>query len=97
MVYDPALKLSRSSVFSPLSHEYVISPAPPVVVTSIPPSLSPLHVTPYPKYAMWLGFIFAAYAAIANDSIQTIGPFIDYNQKKHIHMRLIQYLQKDHS
>lgn len=31
---------------------------------------------------MWLGFIFAAYAAIANDSIQTIGTFIASNQDK---------------
>ena len=41
-----------------------------------------MFVTPYPQYAMWLGFIFAAYAAIANDSIQTIGTFIASNQNK---------------
>jgi hypothetical protein len=35
-----------------------------------------------PGMAMWLGFIFAAYAAIANDSIQTIGTFIASNQDK---------------
>jgi len=34
---------------------------------------------PYPKVAMWLGFIFAAYSAIANDSIQTIGTFLVSN------------------
>jgi hypothetical protein len=31
---------------------------------------------------MWAGFLFAAYAAIANDSIQTIGTFIASNQDK---------------
>ena len=37
---------------------------------------------PYPNIAMWVGFLFAAYAAIANDSIQTIGTFIASNQDK---------------
>lgn len=32
--------------------------------------------------AMWLGFFFAAYAAVANDSIQSIGTFIESNRKK---------------
>lgn len=41
-----------------------------------------MFVTPYPEYAMWAGFLFAAYAAIANDSIQTIGTFIASNQEK---------------
>jgi hypothetical protein len=34
---------------------------------------------PYPHIAMWIGFIFAAYSAIANDSIQTIGTFLVSN------------------
>ena len=33
-------------------------------------------VYPFPSLAMWLGFMLAAYSAIANDSIQTIGTFI---------------------
>ena len=37
---------------------------------------------PYPNLAMWVGFLFAAYAAVANDSIQTIGTFIASNQDK---------------
>jgi hypothetical protein len=37
---------------------------------------------PYGHLVMWLGFAFAAYAAIANDSIQTIGTFIASNQDK---------------
>lgn len=38
-------------------------------------------VTPYTYIAMWFGFALAAYSAIANDSIQTIGTFIVSNQK----------------
>lgn len=41
-----------------------------------------MFATPYPHIAMWVGFIFAAYAAVANDSIQTIGTFIASNQDK---------------
>ena len=32
--------------------------------------------------ARWVGFLFAAYAAVANDSIQTIGTFIASNKQK---------------
>lgn len=35
-----------------------------------------------PHIAMWLGFFFAAYSAIANDSIQTIGTFLASNADK---------------
>ena len=41
-----------------------------------------LFVSPYPGLAMWVGFFFAAYAAVANDSIQTLGTFIASNQDK---------------
>ena len=41
-----------------------------------------MFATPYPQIAMWVGFLFAAYAAIANDSIQTLGTFIASNQDK---------------
>ena len=34
---------------------------------------------PYPQIAMWVGFSFAAYSAIAIDSIQSIGTFIASN------------------
>ncbi len=37
---------------------------------------------PYPKLAMWLGFMLAGYSAIANDSIQTIGTFISSNSEQ---------------
>jgi phosphate/sulfate permease len=37
---------------------------------------------PYPQVAMWIGFAFAGYSAIANDSIQTIGTFIASNADK---------------
>jgi hypothetical protein len=35
-----------------------------------------------PHIAMWTGFFFAAYSAIANDSIQTIGTFLASNADK---------------
>lgn len=35
-----------------------------------------------PSVAMWVGFAFAAYAATANDSIQTIGTFIASNSHR---------------
>lgn len=34
------------------------------------------------RAAMWLGFIFAAYATVANDSIQSLGTFIESNKNK---------------
>lgn len=36
-------------------------------------------IYPYPGVAMWFGFILAAYSAVSNDSIQTIGTFIASN------------------
>lgn len=39
-------------------------------------------ITPYTYAAMWFGFALAAYSAIANDSIQTIGTFIASNNKR---------------
>jgi len=35
-----------------------------------------------PQVAMWVGFLFAGYSAVANDSIQTIGTFIASNGKR---------------
>lgn len=37
---------------------------------------------PYAQAAMWVGFFFAGYSAIANDSIQTIGTFLASNMDK---------------
>lgn len=34
------------------------------------------------QVAMWYGFAFAAYAAVANDSIQSLGTFIESNKDK---------------
>ncbi|MDT0644715.1 hypothetical protein RM553_17880 [Zunongwangia sp. F363] len=34
------------------------------------------------RAAMWLGFFFAAYATVANDSIQSLGTFIESNKSK---------------
>lgn len=39
-------------------------------------------ITQYTYAAMWFGFTLAAYSAIANDSIQTIGTFIASNQSR---------------
>ncbi|WP_347159893.1 hypothetical protein [Pontibacter chitinilyticus] len=39
-------------------------------------------VYPFHGIAMWVGFAFAGYSAIANDSIQTIGTFIGSNEDK---------------
>ncbi|MFC6996558.1 hypothetical protein [Rufibacter roseus] len=39
-------------------------------------------IYPYTPVAMWVGFAFAGYSAIANDSIQTIGTFIVSNEDK---------------
>lgn len=36
-------------------------------------------IYPFPALAMWFGFILAAYSAVSNDSIQTIGTFIASN------------------
>jgi len=35
-----------------------------------------------PDLAMWVGFMFAGYSAIANDSIQTVGTFLASNSKR---------------
>lgn len=40
------------------------------------------YITQYTYAAMWFGFSLAAYSAIANDSIQTIGTFIASNSKR---------------
>ena len=37
---------------------------------------------PYPNVARWVGFTLAAYSAVANDSIQTVGVFIASNKKR---------------
>ncbi|MEO1481675.1 MAG: hypothetical protein AAFU77_06170 [Myxococcota bacterium] len=35
-----------------------------------------------PHIAMWVGFVFAGYSAVANDSIQTLGTFLASNSKQ---------------
>jgi len=37
---------------------------------------------PYAHVAMWFGFMFAGYSAIANDSIQTVGTFLASNEDR---------------
>ena len=36
----------------------------------------------YGQFAMWVGFFFAAYAAVSNDSIQSLGTFIESNKQR---------------
>ena len=35
------------------------------------------------QLVIWLGFTFAAYSVVGNDSIQTLGTFLSSNEKKH--------------
>lgn len=37
---------------------------------------------PIPQVAAWVGFLFASYSAVANDSIQTVGTFLASNRDK---------------
>lgn len=37
---------------------------------------------PFPDVARWVGFALAAYSAVANDSIQTVGVFIASNKRR---------------
>ncbi len=39
-------------------------------------------IYPYTSVAMWFGFLLAAYSAVSNDSIQTIGTFIASNANR---------------
>lgn len=39
-------------------------------------------LTGYGQAGMWLGFFFAAYATVANDSIQSLGTFIESNKSR---------------
>ena len=38
--------------------------------------------TPFPGVARWVGFTLAAYSAVANDSIQTVGVFLASNRRR---------------
>lgn len=41
-----------------------------------------LLASPFPNIAMWVGFTFAAYSVVANDSIQTLGTFLASNRER---------------
>jgi hypothetical protein len=60
--------------------DFAKSERPFLIITLILVSIAGL-ITEYTYAAMWFGFALAAYSAIANDSIQTIGTFIVSNQK----------------
>lgn len=61
--------------------DFTKSERPFLIVVCILISIAGL-ITPYTYAAMWFGFALAAYSAIANDSIQTIGTFIASNAKQ---------------
>lgn len=44
--------------------------------------VSASFIYPYPGLAMWFGFSVAAFSAISNDSIQTLGTFFSSNARK---------------
>jgi hypothetical protein len=60
--------------------DFTKSERPFLIITLILVSIAGL-ITEYTYAAMWFGFALAAYSAIANDSIQTIGTFIVSNQR----------------
>lgn len=41
-----------------------------------------LLASPFPTIAMWVGFLFASYSVVANDSIQTLGTFLAANKER---------------
>ena len=61
--------------------DFTKSERPFLIVVCILVSIAGL-ITPYTYGAMWFGFALAAYSAIANDSIQTIGTFIASNNRR---------------
>jgi hypothetical protein len=71
-------KLSKTaySIF-----DFTKSERPFLIIICILVSIAGL-ITEYTYAAMWFGFALAAYSAIANDSIQTIGTFIISNQAR---------------
>lgn len=61
--------------------DFTRSERPFLIITCVLISIAGL-ITEYTYAAMWFGFALAAYSAIANDSIQTIGTFIISNQAR---------------
>jgi hypothetical protein len=61
--------------------DFTRSERPFLIITCVLISIAGL-ITEYTYAAMWFGFSLAAYSAIANDSIQTIGTFIISNQAR---------------
>ena len=54
----------------------------PFIIITLLLFLIALITYPMPGIARWIGFLVAGYAAVANDSIQTIGTFIASNRKR---------------
>ncbi|ADR21737.1 hypothetical protein MATR_06300 [Marivirga tractuosa] len=83
MAKKPFLKYNRSTVSEVTYKTFEIAKKEKAFITMIAIFTFVCGlITPYPQIAMWVGFGLAAYSAIANDSIQTIGTFIASNSKK---------------
>jgi hypothetical protein len=77
------LKINKSPrTFRPLNvMDYIANEKKFLIIIALGFILSAVSVN-FGKAAMWLGFLFAAYAAVANDSIQSLGTFIESNKKQ---------------
>lgn len=77
------VKINKSPrTFRPLNvMDYIANEKKFLIIILLGFILSAISVN-FGKAAMWLGFLFAAYAAVANDSIQSLGTFIESNKKQ---------------
>lgn len=83
MANKPFLKYNRNTISEITYRTFEIAKKEKVFITLIAVFTFLCGIfTPYPQIAMWLGFGLAAYSAIANDSIQTIGTFIASNSTR---------------
>jgi hypothetical protein len=61
--------------------DYLISEKTFLIIVLVGALLASISVT-FGQAAMWVGFLFAAYATVANDSIQSLGTFIESNKQR---------------
>jgi len=62
--------------------DYIVKEKAFVVIILVGIALALISSTYFGQSAMWVGFFFAAYAAVSNDSIQSLGTFIESNKDK---------------
>jgi len=75
---SPSLESGRPPL-TRVFHDLALRERPFIVVVSLG-FLAAAISTPFAAAAAWVGFLFAGYSAVANDSIQTIGTFIASNR-----------------